>query len=338
MDQSVARAIEAAAASEIVAGEAQAINRPISDNPTFHSDILTGLSARPRVISPRWFYDRRGSELFELITGLPEYYPTRTERRLLEQHGREISRLTAGGRVVVEFGSGSSSKTPLLLTAVSASGYVPIDISGEFLQASAKAVAERFPRMTVAPVEADFNAVVRIPRSVGTAPRLGFFPGSTIGNCSPLEAVDLLRRMSRTLGADSMLLIGIDRIKDERLLVPAYDDSQGITAEFNLNVLHRINSELGADVPVEDFRHIARWNETEARIEMHLEAKRNVAFNIGQTPFQMKAGETIHTESSYKYDLRGARLLLRAGGWAPVAHWTDTEDLFMVILAEAAAA
>jgi L-histidine N-alpha-methyltransferase len=326
-----------AAASEVGVEKTRRFDDPMPDNRTFRSDVLTGLSTRPRLIPPRWFYDTKGSELFELITGLPEYYPTRTERRLLEQHGREIARLTSSGRVVVEFGSGSSSKTPLLLTAVSPSGYVPIDISGEFLRASAKSLAASFPRVTVAPVEADFSRAVSIPPAVGSAPRLGFFPGSTIGNSTPCEAIDLLRGMGRTLGADSMLLIGIDRIKDERLLVPAYDDSQGITAEFNLNLLHRINRELGGDVPVDAFRHVARWNGIEARMEMHLEAKRSVDFHVGINPFRMAAGDTIHTECSYKYDSRGARLLLRAGGWGPVAEWTDPEDLFMVILAEVTA-
>jgi L-histidine N-alpha-methyltransferase len=321
-----------AAASEVKAKDA----RRSDGNPAFRSDVLTGLAARPRMISPRWFYDTRGSELFELITRLPEYYPTRTERRLLEQHGREIARLTGSGRVVVEFGSGSSSKAPLLLTTVSPSAYVPIDISGAFLRASATALAASFPTIVVTPVEADFNRAVRIPSIVGSAPRLGFFPGSTIGNSTPFEAIDLLRGMGRTLGADSMLLVGIDRIKDERLLVPAYNDSQGITAEFNLNLLHRINCELGGEVPVEAFRHVAHWNDVEARMEMHLEARRGVAFDIGSTPFRMVAGDTIHTECSYKYDFRSARLLLRAGGWTPIAQWTDAEDLFMVVLAEAA--
>jgi L-histidine Nalpha-methyltransferase len=326
-----------AAASEVEVEKAPRDSDPMPGNKAFRSDVLTGLSTRPRLIPPRWFYDTKGSELFELITGLPEYYPARTERRLLEQHGRGIARLTGSGRVVVEFGPGSSSKTPLLLAAVAPSGYVPIDISGEFLRTSAKTLAADFPRIAIAPVEADFGRAVRIPPAVGSAPRLGFFPGSTIGNSTPFEAVDLLRGMRRTLGADSMLLIGIDRIKDERLLVPAYDDSQGIAAEFNLNLLHRINRELGGNLPIDAFRHVARWDNTQARMEMHLEAKRNINFHVGTNPFCMPAGDTIHTECSYKYDLRGARLLLRAGGWAPVAEWTDPEDLFVVILAKVAA-
>lgn len=336
MDQSVGRIVAKAATSEVEAEEARRFCDPMHDNFAFRSDVLTGLSVRPRMIPPRWFYDTRGSELFELITRLPEYYPSRTERRLIEQHGREIARLTGTGRTVVEFGSGSSSKTPLLLTAVSPSAYVPIDISGEFLRASAKALAGNFPKVIVAPVEADFSRAVEIPPIAGSAPRLGFFPGSTIGNSTPFEAVDLLREIGRTLSADSMLLVGIDRVKDERLLIPAYDDSQGITAEFNLNLLRRINRELDGDIPVDAFRHAARWNNTESRVEMHLEAKRAVAFAIGSTPFRMLAGETIHTEFSYKYDSRSALLLLRAGGWAPIAQWSDAEDLFMVILAEAA--
>ena len=202
------------------------------------------------MIPPRWFYDTRGSELFELITGLPEYYPTRTERRLLEQHGREIARLTGSGRVVVEFGSGSSSKTPLLLTAVSPSGLctyrhlrrIPAGIGQDPCRRT-------FPKSLSRPWRRTLAAAVGIPPIAGSAPRLGFFPGSTIGNSTPFEAVDLLREMGRTLSANSMLLMGIDLIKDERLLVPAYDDSQGITAEFNLNLLRRINRELGGRDP-----------------------------------------------------------------------------------------
>ena len=218
-----------------------------------------------------------------------------------------------------------------------ASDSAPIDISGEFLRVSAKTLAANFPKVVVAPVEADFSRAVGIPTIAGSAPRLGFFPGSTIGNSTPFEAVDLLREMGRTLNANSMLLVGIDLIKDKRLLVPAYDNSQGTTAEFNLNLLRRINRELGGDIPVEAFRHVARWNDAEARMEMHLEAKRGLTFDVGPASFHMRAGETIHTECSYKYNSRSARLLLRAGGWAPIAQWTDAEELFTIILAEAAA-
>jgi L-histidine Nalpha-methyltransferase len=306
-----------------------------SPNPAFRADVLAGLSARPRAIPARWFYDRRGSELFEAITRLPEYYLTRVERSILTAHAAEVAALTGSGCVVVEFGSGSSAKTPLLLSAVAPSAYVPIDISGEFLRDSAAALAKQFPDLPIHAVEGDFLHALELPPSAGNARRLGFFPGSTIGNMTAAAAVDLLRAMADTLGQGSKLLIGIDRIKPANVLIPAYDDAQGVTAEFNLNLLHRINRELDGTLPVGAFRHVARWNDTEARIEMHLEATRDVSFTVDGHPFAMSKGKTIHTENSHKYGARDARLLLRAGAWTPVAEWTDRDGLFALILAEA---
>lgn len=304
-------------------------------DPQFRADVLDGLERRPRAIPARWFYDRRGSELFEKITDLPEYYPTRTERSILETACPEVAKLAGAGRAVVEFGSGSSTKTPILLDAVVPSVYVPIDISGDFLRESSKVLAEQFPNLLVLPFEADFMRPLSLPKTIADTPKLGFFPGSTIGNMIPLMAVDLLRAMRASLGVGAMLLIGMDRIKGEDVLVPAYDDAQGVTAAFNLNLLERINRELDGDVPVEAFRHKAVWNDDRARIEMHLEAVRDVAFTVDGRSFQMAAGETIHTENSHKYGERDARILLRAGGWTPVAAWTDPEGLFGVYLAEA---
>jgi dimethylhistidine N-methyltransferase len=304
-------------------------------NPAFLSDVLAGLAARPRAIPARWFYDRRGSELFEAITDLPEYYLTRLERSILTAHAAEMARRIGPGSVVVEFGSGSSAKTPLVLSAVAPSAYVPIDISGEFLRDSVAALTERFPQLPMHPVEGDFTHPLVLPAALGNARRLGFFPGSTIGNLSAVAAVDLLRAMADTLGQGSKLLIGVDRIKPAGVLLPAYDDAQGITAQFNLNVLQRINWELDGNVPVNAFRHVVHWNDAEARIEMHLEATRDVTFTVAGHHFSINKGSTIHTENSYKYGPRDARLLLRAGGWTPVAEWTDSKDLFAVILAEA---
>ena len=299
------------------------------------ADVLAGLAARPRAIPARWFYDRRGSELFEQITGLPEYYPTRTERGILADRAGEIAALVGAGRAVVEFGSGSSAKTPLLLGAVAPSAYVPIDISGDFLRASSATLADAFPGLPVLPLEGDFLHPLALPATIGEAPRLGFFPGSTIGNMGAGAAVDLLRSMAGTLGPRAMLLIGIDRIKAEDVLVPAYDDAAGVTAAFNLNLLHRINRELDGDIPVDAFCHRAVWNDDAARIEMHLEATRDTAFAVAGQRFAIAAGETIHTENSHKYGERSARLLLRAGGWTPLAEWTDAAGLFALILAEA---
>jgi dimethylhistidine N-methyltransferase len=301
----------------------------------FRADVLAGLSAARKAIPARWFYDRRGSELFEEITRLPEYYPTRTERALLEAHAPDVARIAGAGRAVIEFGSGSSAKTPLLLAAVDPCAYVPIDISGDFLRESATALGRRFPGLPVYPVEADFTRPIRLPAAIGEANRLGFFPGSTIGNLGSAAAVDLLRAMARTLGRGAMLLIGMDRVKGEDVLIPAYDDAAGVTAAFNLNLLDRINRELGGDIPVEAFRHVALWNDGDARIEMHLEVTCDLAFTIGSERFTMTAGETIHTENSHKYDPRGARLLLAAGGWTAITEWTDATDSFAILLAEA---
>jgi len=304
-------------------------------NPTFLADVLAGLSGRPRAIPARWFYDAAGSALFEEITRLPEYYPTRAETALLRGHSRDIAALTGGGRAVIEFGSGSSAKTPWLLDAANADAYVPIDISGEFLRASAAALAEGFPGLPVIPVEADFLHPITLPEAIDGLPRLGFFPGSTIGNLNAAGAVDLLRAMAETLGEGAQLLIGMDRIKSANILIPAYDDAQGVTARFNRNLLARINRELDGDIPEDAFRHRAIWNDAMARIEMHLEAKQDCRFTVAGMSFAMAAGETIHTENSHKYGRRDARLLLHAGGWTPIGEWSDPDDLFLVILAEA---
>ncbi|HEU4961305.1 MAG TPA: L-histidine N(alpha)-methyltransferase [Sphingomonas sp.] len=304
-------------------------------DPQFRADVLAGLARRPRAIPARWFYDRRGSELFEAITGLPEYYPTRTETAILERACPEVAAIAGTGRAVVEFGAGSAAKTPILLGAVAPSAYVPIDISGAFLRASAAALAQAFPGLPVLPVEADFMRPFALPDAVAAAPKLGFFPGSTIGNMGPRVAVDLLRTMRASLGPGAMLLIGMDRIKDPATLIAAYDDAVGITAAFNLNLIERINRELDGTIPLDAFRHRALWNDERARIEMHLEAKRDVAFTVDGRPFAMTAGETIHTENSHKYGPRDARLLLCAGGWTPIGEWTDPDDRFALYLAEA---
>ena len=304
----------------------------------FRADVLAGLAARPRAIPARWFYDRRGSELFEAITALPEYYPTRAETAILAVIGPELAALTGQARAVVEFGSGSSTKTPLLLRAIAPSAYVPIDISGPFLREAATALAADFPALSVLPVEADFTQPLALPDAVASAAKLGFFPGSTIGNLAPAEAVDLLRGIRDTLGPGAQLLIGMDRIKPRDTLIAAYDDSDGVTAAFNLNLLERINRELAGTVPVDAFTHQARWNDGAARIEMHLVADRDVSFTVAGTFFSMDEGETIHTENSHKYGPRDARLLLRAGGWTPISEWADPQALFAVFLAEARSA
>jgi dimethylhistidine N-methyltransferase len=308
---------------------------PAGVDAAFRADVIAGLSAATKAIPARWFYDRRGSELFEAITHLPEYYLARADRALLERHSPQVARTAGEGRVVVEFGSGSSAKTPILLRALRPSCYVPIDISGEFLRASAADLQADFPDLPVIPIEADFMHPIRLPDTIGKAPKLGFFPGSTIGNLVASSAVDLLRAMKETLGAGALLLIGMDRIKNRARLLSAYNDAAGVTAEFNLNLLHRINRELGGDIPGDGFRHRALWNDRLARIEMHLEAERELAFTVDGVQFAMRAGETIHTENSHKYGVRDARLLLKAGGWEAVDEWSDAEESFALILAKA---
>jgi dimethylhistidine N-methyltransferase len=301
----------------------------------FRDDVLAGLSAPVRAIPARWLYDRRGSELFEAITRLPEYYLTRTETALLERRCPDVARIAGPGQAVVEFGSGASVKTRILLAAAAPSAYVPIDISGEFLRDAAASLGEDFPGLAVHPIEADFTRPIQLPEALAGSPRLGFFPGSTIGNMIPASGVDLLRAMRRTLGTGAWLFIGFDRIKDPAELLRAYDDEAGTTAQFNLNLLERINRELGGDIPVEAFRHRAVWNDRLSRIEMHLQATRDIGFEVSGSPFSMSAGETIHTENSHKYGERDARMLLLAGGWTPAEEWTDEEARFALVLARA---
>lgn len=304
-------------------------------DPAFRADVLAGLSQAQKAIPARWFYDDAGSLLFEQITQLPEYYPTRAETEILTQRSDDFARLIGPGRAVVEFGSGSSVKTPLLLSAIDPAAYVPLDISGDFLRASASALAERFPGLPVYPVEADFIRRVELPTEVAGLPKLGFFPGSTIGNMVARTSVDLLREMRATLGEGSKLLIGMDLIKDPTVLIAAYDDAKGVTAEFNLNLVRRINRELEGDIPLDALRHEARWNDDYARIEMHLVAKRDMTFAVAGKEFALRAGESIHTENSHKFDRRMSNTLLLAGGWTPRERWLDSGERFSLILAEA---
>ena len=301
----------------------------------FRADVLEGLAQEPKAVPARWFYDDAGSKLFEDITRLPEYYLTRAETEILTERCDDFRRLIAPGRVVVEFGSGSSVKTPLLLGCIEPAGYVPLDISGDFLRAAAGDLATKFPGLPVYPVEADFMKPVQLPHEVEGMPKLGFFPGSTIGNMVARTAVDLLRSMRTTLGGDSLLLVGMDLVKDDAVLEAAYDDKRGVTAAFNLNLARRINRELGGTIPIDKLRHVARWNDTYARIEMHLEAVEPIVFEVSGHPFTLARGETIHTENSHKFDRRSQYTLLLAGGWTPLERWLDSERRFSLVLAEA---
>jgi dimethylhistidine N-methyltransferase len=304
-------------------------------DPAFREDVLAGLSAPIPAVPARWLYDRRGSELFDEITRLPAYYPTRTETALLKEILPDIAARVHAGAAVVEFGAGSATKTPLLLEALKPAAYVPVDISGDYLRESAVAVSDQFPAIAVEPVVADFARPFDLPESIANIPKLGFFPGSTIGNFVPRTATDLLRSFRDLLGCNAQLLIGMDKVKPIERLIAAYDDPTGVTAAFNLNLLERINRELDGDIPIDAFRHEARWNDILSRIEMHLVATRDVTFTISGKSFSFAQGSSIHTENSHKYGQRGARVLLLAGGWTPLAEWTDPAADFAVILAEA---
>ena len=301
----------------------------------FRDDVLAGLSAPIPAIPARWLYDLRGSELFDEITRLPSYYPTRTETAIFHDIMGDVARRVPKGAAVVEFGAGSQTKTPILLEAIAPAAYVPVDISGDYLEHSARQLQERFPKIEVIPVVADFARSFTLPGGIEQLPKLGFFPGSTIGNFVPRSATDLLRQFRALLGPGSQLLIGMDRVKSVTRLIEAYDDPQGVTAEFTLNLLTRINRELDGDIPVDAFRHEARWNDILSRIEIHLMATREIAFSVAGQGFAFPDGSGIHVENSHKYGARGGRVLLLAGGWTPIAEWTDPARDFAEILAVA---
>jgi len=307
---------------------------PVPVDPAFRSDVLRGLAQAEKAIPARWFYDMRGSQLFEAITQVPEYYPTRTETALLHAHAATVAERLGVDATVVEFGSGSSIKTRILLKALPRATYVPIDICGEFLDEACAGLEALFPDLRIMPVEANFMDPVSLPVWREGQAMLGFFPGSTIGNMTAAAAVDLLRSMRETLGENAHLLIGIDRVKAPERLVAAYDDAQGVTALFNLNLLQRINRELRGTIPVGEFRHVARWNESASRIEMHLEARRAIGFEVAGQPFHMEGGETIHTENCHKYRPGEIRLLLAASGWCELEHWSDPQGDFSLVLAK----
>ncbi|KHK90733.1 L-histidine N(alpha)-methyltransferase [Novosphingobium malaysiense] len=294
----------------------------------FGQAALTGLSQKQKTMPARFFYDDRGSALFEEITRLPEYYVTRAETALLKTHADEIARHAGAGRPVVEFGAGSATKTPTLLRATEAPVYVPIDISGDFLLESMETLGKAVPGLQIVPLAGDFTEEVPLPSLDG--PVTGFFPGSTIGNFDHARALDLLRQFRRQLGTDARLVIGMDTRKNPRMLEAAYDDSAGVTAAFNLNLLERMNRELDGTIPVDAFEHRAIWHDALGRIEMHLVATRAVTFRVAGRTFSMEEGESIHTENSHKYTLEEARLMARASGWEPRAYWSDNDATFGV--------
>lgn len=297
----------------------------------FAREVIAGLTATPKRLAPKYFYDEEGCRLFERITEQPEYYPTRTEIAVLQAHAAEIAALLPKGGALVEFGMGTSDKARILLKAASQlSAYVPIDIAAETLRKEAAAVAHDFPQLEVIPVTADFAEVIELPEALHGRPLAGFFPGSTIGNLEPHEACAFLQRAGRMLGAKSLLIIGVDLVKDASVLNAAYNDAAGVTAAFNLNILTRINRELGGSFRRECFEHHAFFNRQLNRVEMHLASLKRQKVRVDGETIDFRAGETIHTESSYKYTPDSLRALARGAGWKPVAIWTDPKSYFAV--------
>jgi dimethylhistidine N-methyltransferase len=298
------------------------------------TDALKGLAAERKTLPCKWLYDAEGARLFEDIVRLPEYYPTRTETAILRDCADEVAGVVGPGTAVIEFGSGSAEKVGILLDAMRApAAYVPVDISMEWLAEGAARVAAAHPGLRVLPVAADFTRPFALPQNLASrAPHLGFFPGSTIGNFTPDAAVEFLRSARRVLGHGARLLIGADLVKEPKVLEAAYDDAAGVTARFNLNLLARLNRECDADFEVAAFRHSARWNAAEERMEMHIVAQRDQLVTMAGRRFSFRAGETIHTENSHKYRPDGFEALAARGGWGAGRRWTDPAGLFSVWL------
>lgn len=301
------------------------------DASLFAAATLEGLGGAQKSLPCQFLYDERGSDLFEQITTVPEYYPTRTEIGILGRFVHEIVAETPAGAVLVEFGSGSSRKTEILLEAFDKlAAYVPIDVSASALEEARVRLAKRFPALRVQPVVGDFRADLVLPEDLASRSRIGFFPGSTIGNFQPAEAVDLMRTMRASLGDDARLIVGVDLRKPLSALLPAYNDSAGITAAFNKNLLVRANRELGADFDLDGFAHAAIFNDRKSRIEMHLVSRQEQTVSLLGRRFAFRPGETIHTENSHKFSISDFQMLARASGWLPGRVWTDEAPLFSV--------
>ncbi len=298
-------------------------------NAEFAQAVIEGLSAPQKSLPCRFFYDAEGSVLFEKITELPEYYPTRSEIAILETQAASIAAHTPPGSVLIEFGSGSSRKTEIVLAALaSLAAYVPIDVSGDALAEAKDRLHARFPELRVLPIVGDFRAPLTLPSDLSRRPRLGFFPGSTIGNFTPEDACALLKSFAQSLKNGGRLVIGIDLRKDVARLEAAYDDAAGVTAAFNLNILARANRDLGANFDLSGFKHEAKFNDTESRIEIHLVSTRAQSVDVCGQTFTFAEGEKIHTENSYKYSIESFQALARQAGWTPRQVWTDPDGLF----------
>src|SRR5215467_11637491 len=298
----------------------------------FEADVLEGLHAVPKHVPAKYFYDATGSRLFERITELPEYYPTRCEMRILRRRAAEIATLIPQGAALVEFGSGSSKKARILLGAApKLAAYVPVDICGEMIEQEAAELRPDFPQLKVLPVTADICKPFVLPQEAKAAPaRVGFFPGSTIGNFEPHEAAGFLRNAANILGKGAILFVGVDLIKSVDVLNAAYNDAEGVTAQFNLNLLTRINRELGGTFRLDSFEHHAFYNRERHRVEMHHASLKRQKVKVAGETIDFRAGETIHTENSYKYSVESLAALARGVGWLPARAWTDSQKYFSI--------
>ncbi len=304
---------------------------PANMDPGFATDVIAGLSAKKKSLSPKYFYDAAGSDLFEEICVTPEYYPTRTETALLQKIAAEIAADIPAGAVLVEFGSGASDKTRLILDAApQLSAYVPIDISEDALQKAAARLAQHYPALPVIPLAGDFTTQLALPPVTEDRPKVGFFPGSTIGNFTHEQAVQFLRSVRTLMGDGASLVIGADMVKDEATLVAAYDDAQGVTARFNKNLLVRINRELGGNFDLESFDHRAVWNDEHKRMEMHLVSRTDQLVNAAGHTFAFMAGESLHTENSHKFTAQSFAGLAAQAGWTVIRQWLSDEPQFAV--------
>jgi dimethylhistidine N-methyltransferase len=303
-----------------------------AEESAFAADVLRGLSATPKRIPAKYFYDDAGSLLFDRITDLPEYYPTRCEMGILEAHAAEICKLIPEGAALVEFGAGSNKKARILLKAApTLSAYVPVDICGEMIEREAVELRRDFPKLKITPITADFTKEFDLPPEAKAAlARVGFFPGSTIGNFEPHEAAAFLNNVGKILGPGAILIIGVDLIKPVEVLNAAYNDKQGVTAKFNLNLLKRINRELGGTFNLDGFEHHAIYNRERNRIEMHLASLKRQKVKVAGETIDFRAGETIHTENSYKYSIESLSALARGVGWSPLKVWTDADKYFSI--------
>jgi L-histidine Nalpha-methyltransferase len=297
----------------------------------FRNDVLRGLSRIRKSIPCRWLYDERGSEIFERITLLDEYYPTRIETALLRDNAEDIAAFTSRTVALLEYGAGSGTKTEILLAAASPALYVPIDICGSFLTETTARLRWLFPHIETRPMVADFMTEFTLPAAVfHRGARTAFFPGSTIGNLSEVQAGALLRRMRSHAGPFGCAIIGVDLSKDVETLLRAYDDSEGVTAAFNLNLLERMNRELDADFDLDSFEHEARWNEADTAVEMHLVSRLDQDVAVGNQLFTFRGGESVHTESSRKYDIAGFTALVQINGWRVARIWQDAGKAFAI--------